>query len=474
MSRHPEANRIPHDLAAEEAVLGGILVDNKTLSLLPRLEVEDFYSPKNQALFQAMRNLEYRAEPIDLVTLEGELERMGRLEAARDAIANAVIRYTSAANTVHHAAILTAHRVSRDVAKACSAIIEDIQTGNLEGDDAVRVAMQYLMSIASRKPDPGRSVGDLIADELDSIERDVIAVSEGRQLDIGVSTGIALLDRNTGGYPVGSVSAVLGATGHGKSTLLGNGARASAAQGDLALVYSFEDPKKFWGQRGLAQESGVPTEIIVRRQDLHTAGGRSNLQRLFESRAKAAKRTEIVIPAAQWSADEVIRDVQSRRAKDAATHGRKRRCSVWVDYVQVMRLEVHRNGNREQGIAHAMDRLSWLAQGCGSSDRADECAVVAASQVKQSVIDERRAPRLNDGADSFSIAKVCKFMVGINRPSKYDDQADAKSGRIDVLKRNQGDDEVFADVELDLATHSIRERQTSNREPPPYYDWRNQ
>jgi replicative DNA helicase len=470
MSRHSQGANIPHDITAEEAVLGGILVDNQTLALLPRLEVEDFYSPKHQAVFSAMRNLEHKAEPIDLVTLEAELNRIGRWEAARDAVAAALCRYTSSENTVHYASILQHHRLSRDVAKACASVIEDVQRGDLEGDEAVRVAIQHLMAIQSRKPDPGRSVGDLIRDELESIEADVIAVSEGKQLDIGVSTGIDTLDRNTGGYPVGSVSAVLGATGHGKSTLLGNGARASAAQGDLALVYSFEDPKKFWGQRGLAQESGVPTEVIVRRRDLHLNEGRDNLRKLFQQ--KGAKRTEVIVPSAQWTVDQVIRDVQSRRARDTATLGRKRRTSVWIDYVQVIRLEIQRNGNREQGIANAMDRLSWLAQGCGSSDRRDECAVIAASQVKQKVIDEARAPRIDDGADSFAIAKVCKFMVGINRPSKYDDQADSKQGRIDVLKRNQGDDEVFADVELDLATHSIRERKPSDREPPPSYDWR--
>jgi replicative DNA helicase len=471
MSRHLQATKIPHDIAAEEAVLGGILYRNETLALMPRLEVEDFYSPKHQALFVAMRTLESKGDPIDSVTLEGELERMGRWEAARDALTAVVCRFTSAENTVHYAGILAGHRLSRDVAKACASVIEDVQAGTLEGEEAARVAIAHLMAIQSRKPDPGRTVSQLMRDELVAIEQDVIALAEGRPISVGVCTGIEKLDRNTGGYPIGSVSAILGATGHGKSTLLGNGARASARAGDLALVYSFEDPSKFWAQRALAQESGVPTETIVRRTDLETHGGQAVLRKILTG--AGSKRTEVIVPASQWSADEVVRDVMSRRARDAALHGRKRKCSVWVDYVQVMKLEVHRNGNREQGIAHAMDRLSWLAQGCGSSDRADECAVIAASQVKQSVIDEKRPPRLNDGADSFSIAKVCKFMVGINRPAKYDDTADSKQGRIDVLKRNQGDDEVFADVELDLATHSIRELKVTHREPPPY-DWRNQ
>lgn len=449
MTRHPQAPAIPHDVTAEESVLGGILLRNEALALLPRLEVQDFYSPKHQAVFVAMRNLEAAAAPIDHVTLEGELERMGRWQATGlDVIGNLLKHCPTVENTQHYASILASHRLSREVMRACLDIAEAVRGGTLEGDEAVQAAVTKLMAVKTRKADPGRTVTELIRAELSSIARDVM----NNAPESGVSTGVEVLDRNTGGYPVGSVSVVLGATGHGKSTLLGNGARAGAAAGDLALVYSFEDPHKFWAQRAIAQESGVPTEVIARRYGLHD--DKARVERVFA--ARQAKRGEVIIPSSQWSADEVIRDVQYRRARDLALTNKRRRCSVWVDYVQVIRLEMHRNGNREQGIAHAMDRLSWLAQGCGTGEPEDECAVILGSQVKQVVIDEKRPPRLNDGADSFSIAKVCKFMLGINRPSKYDPSADSTRGRIDVLKRNQGDDDVTADVVLDLATHSIR------------------
>jgi replicative DNA helicase len=251
---------------------------------------------------------------------------------------------------------------------------------------------------------------------------------------------------------VGSVSVILGATGHGKSTLIGASARAVGLQGDLALVYSFEDPLRFWMQRAIAQESGVHTEAIARRRWLHASRGQ-----LEAARGRLAARTEWVIPAANMTMADVIRDVRARRLRDQAQCGRKRRCAVYVDYVQVVRIaDMGRNGTREQGVAQVMDQASWLAQGCGSTDPADECAVIMSSQVKQSVIDEKRAPRMNDGADSFAVGKVAKFMLGINRPAKYDATQDPLRGRLDVLKRNQGDDGVSAEVELHLATHTIR------------------
>lgn len=470
MTRHPQALNVPHDIAAEASVLGGIVFRNEILTQLPRLGVEDFFSPAHQAVFIAIRNLEAKAAPLDAVTLGGELERMGRFEAIGGFGGLGVIlsNFTSSENTLHYAKILEGHRLSRDVLKAVLAVAEDIRTGQVEGEEALRLGIAHLMAVQSRKPDPGRTVGQLMRAELAAIGRDMQTIGAGGIVSHGISTGVDLLDRHTGGYPVGSVSVILGATGHGKSTLIGCGARASSADRDLALVYSLEDPAKFWGQRGLAQESGIPTEQIVRRRDgMGAVFGIAEGERLARAIPAAAKRTEVIIPASQWTADEIIRDVQMRRAKDTAEQGKRRRCSVWVDYVQVVRLLIAKNSNREQGIAHAMDRFSWLAQGCGSADSDDECAVIVGSQVKQIVIDDKRPPRINDGADSFSIAKVSKFMVGINRPAKYDDAADPTLGSIDVLKRNQGDDEVHADVELDLATHSIRARATSNREPPP-------
>src|SRR5262245_26596993 len=71
----------PHNLDAEASILGGIFLRNEVLSQLDTLEVEDFYSPKHQAVFQAMRNLEATAKPIDPVTVVAELERVGKAEA---------------------------------------------------------------------------------------------------------------------------------------------------------------------------------------------------------------------------------------------------------------------------------------------------------------------------------------------------------------------------------------------------------
>lgn len=72
---------LPHNLDAEASILGGVLVDNSTLDLLPDLETDDFYALAHKVVWSAMRNLEAAKKPIDIVTLEVEIDRQGKLDA---------------------------------------------------------------------------------------------------------------------------------------------------------------------------------------------------------------------------------------------------------------------------------------------------------------------------------------------------------------------------------------------------------
>jgi len=74
---------LPHNLSAEASVLGGVLLRRAALDApaVAALEVPDFYGPKHQAVWMAMRNLEATSQPIDPITVEVELQRLGKLDA---------------------------------------------------------------------------------------------------------------------------------------------------------------------------------------------------------------------------------------------------------------------------------------------------------------------------------------------------------------------------------------------------------
>jgi hypothetical protein len=72
---------MPHNNDAEMSILGGVLLRNEVLAQIPDVGLDAFFDMKNQVVFKAMRNLEARRIPLDVVTLQAEIERNGELEA---------------------------------------------------------------------------------------------------------------------------------------------------------------------------------------------------------------------------------------------------------------------------------------------------------------------------------------------------------------------------------------------------------
>ena len=71
----------PHDIEAEQAVIGSMFTDKEAVSSsIEVLKEEDFYREDNRLIYSAMLNLYNRAEPIDLITVKSELELMGKFE----------------------------------------------------------------------------------------------------------------------------------------------------------------------------------------------------------------------------------------------------------------------------------------------------------------------------------------------------------------------------------------------------------
>ena len=100
---------LPHNVEAEASILGGIILRNEVLSHLDTIEVEDFYDNRHKVVFQAIRNLEAAAKPIDVVTLEVEIEKAGKLDAIGGVafLGELTLRVPTVDNVVTYAEIVT-------------------------------------------------------------------------------------------------------------------------------------------------------------------------------------------------------------------------------------------------------------------------------------------------------------------------------------------------------------------------------
>ncbi|MEO7859219.1 MAG: DnaB-like helicase N-terminal domain-containing protein, partial [Nitrospirales bacterium] len=112
-----EAPRLqPHDLDAEQAILGAVLLDATALSKAQEhMSSCDFYDSRHRLVYDAMVYLSGKDEGLDLVTIGDHLERNGGLVhvGGRATLAELLTSISSASNVSHHAKIVRDHAIRR-------------------------------------------------------------------------------------------------------------------------------------------------------------------------------------------------------------------------------------------------------------------------------------------------------------------------------------------------------------------------
>src|SRR5215467_6864213 len=124
---------LPHNLDAEASILGGIILRNDVLTHIETLEVEDFYDHRHKVVFQAIRNLEAAARPIDVVTLENEIDKAGKLEAIGGIafLGELTLRVPTADNVLAYTEIVQDKHQARKLMLASGEILERGYDDNL-------------------------------------------------------------------------------------------------------------------------------------------------------------------------------------------------------------------------------------------------------------------------------------------------------------------------------------------------------
>lgn len=436
-----------HAPESEAAVLGGIFLRNDVLASLP-LEVEDFYDPRHQAVFQAMRGLEATMRPIDPVTVDAELMRLGRSEAIGGLgfLSELTLRVPVADNVRHYAAEVVRLANRRAAIRALTDRAHALQTldDETDGDDAIVNAIADLQRIDLRTPDPTVPLGESVKREMARIGRDVEERQMGRHVG-GMPTGLAELDEKVGGLPIGVTTLVLGETGHGKSTLAMKFLRAAVEMAkDEPLCFSYEDGHTSFAQRRLAQASRVPTRNIARR-----AFYGDNLRDIASGAPMAMASRERIAAFRGQGVDELCRTVKRLRARGPKLGGASVGRLVVVDYLQAIPRPFRKGLGTPDAIGEQARALEDLAA-------QEQIAVCVMSQVNDepSRRDDHR-PQGRDVAGGRDPFKGCKLCLGIYRPAEYDEQANPNAGELLVLKNNQGPLGMVP-IRLDLETHSIR------------------
>jgi replicative DNA helicase len=212
----------PQDLAAEQSVLGGMLLSKDAIAdVLERLRPGDFYRPAHQSIYDAILHLYGRGEPADAVTVAAELDRRGLLRRIGGApyLHTLISTVPTAANAGYYAGIVAEKALLRRLVEAGTRVVQYGYAG-AEGSDVAEVvdrAQSEIYEVTDRRlSEDFVPLEDLLQPTMDEID----AIASNGGLARGVPTGFAELDEVTNGLHPGQMIIVAARPGVGKALAL--------------------------------------------------------------------------------------------------------------------------------------------------------------------------------------------------------------------------------------------------------------
>ena len=356
---------IPHDVEAEEAVLGSLLIDPDALYRVASfLRPEDFYIQKNGWIYEAILALHERREPVDFVTLRNELEARGILEEVGGAayLARLIDTVPTAIHVEAYGRIVEEAAIRRRLISAASDIAQLAYQEGQEIGEVLDRAEQSLFAISQRRVTRDLvPIQEVVRPFYDRIE--YLYTHQGEPL--GVPTGFIDLDKLLGGLQKSDLIIVAARPGVGKTSLCLSIARNAARLGKHVAIFSLEMSAEQVVQRLVSAETGIDAQ-------------RLRLGQLREEEwPLLVQATGVLSELPIFIDDTPAISALQLRTKARRIHAEYGLDLIVVDYLQLMTSDV-RVENRVQEVSYISRMLKSLA-------RELDVPVLAVSQLSRAV-----------------------------------------------------------------------------------------
>ena len=210
----------PHDVAAEQCVLGGMLLSKDAISdVIEVIRPTDHYRPAHQLVHEAILDLYARGEPADPITVSNELTRRGELARIGGApyLHTLMAAVPTAANAGYYARIVRERAILRRLVEAGTRIVQFGYTGDADADDLVDRAQAEVYAVTDRRiAEDYHPLSEIMPAALEEIE----AIGAHGGGISGVPTGFADLDSLTNGLHPGQMIVVAARPAVGKALAL--------------------------------------------------------------------------------------------------------------------------------------------------------------------------------------------------------------------------------------------------------------
>ncbi|MBZ2190221.1 replicative DNA helicase [Alcanivorax sp. JB21] len=420
----PEALRLPpNSVEAEQAVLGGLMLNNDAWDQVSeRLGEQDFYRKDHRLIFRVMVQLVEQDQPRDLVTVSEALEQLGQLDTAGGiAYLSELSRNTpSAANIAAYADIVRERSILRQLIQISQKVADRaFRPEGASSNEILDQAESAIFEIAEQQnrgtgPEGIKSILKKAVDRIDELYRTKSAVT-------GLSTGFTELDRMTSGMQPADMIVVAARPSMGKTTFAMNLVEHVAIKEDKpVLVFSME----------------MPSDSLVMR--MLSSLGRINQQNVRSGRLEADDWPRISSAIQLLSERKLfIDDTGGLSPMEMRARARRvaRECGglgmIMIDYLQLM--QVPGSDNRVNEISEISRSVKGLAKELG-------VPVVVLSQLNRS-LEQRpnKRPVMSDLRESGAIEQDADVIVFLYRDEVYNKDSQEKGiAEIIIGKQRNG------------------------------------
>lgn len=253
----------PHDIEAEQAVLGSMLTDrDAVIAGIEIIKPEDFYREDNKAIYQAIYNLYGKGEPIDIITVKAELIEEGNFEkvGGLEYLALLPDKVPTTANVENYIKIIEEKSILRNLIRTSNQLIELGYAQTEEVDFIMDEAEKKIFNIMKNRNQKGYTpIKDILVDSFQQIEK----MYNQKGAISGIRSGFIDLDYKLSGLNKSDLILVAARPAMGKSAFAINIATNVAVQSNIPVViFNLEMSKEQVANRILCSEAMVDSNKI--------------------------------------------------------------------------------------------------------------------------------------------------------------------------------------------------------------------
>ena len=428
--RDPELENLrlpPQSLEAEQAVLGGLLLDNQAWDRISDLISEnDFYRADHRLIFEHILLLIDNNKPADVLTVAESIERSAKLEEAggQAYLGSLSLNTPSAANIRRYAEIVRERAIMRQLATAGAEISDAAY--NPSGRDAAQLIDEaeskvfHIAEAGARSKQGFVKIDPLLTETVERI--DMLYSRENKNDVIGLATGYVDLDRMTSGLQAGELIIIAARPSMGKTALAMNIVEHVALElKKAAAVFSME-------------MSG--SQLALR---MIGSVGRVDQHKLRSGTFEETEWPKLVDAVGKLNDSNIhIDDTAGLNAMEVRSRARRlhRQCGglslIVVDYLQLM------SGNASRREENRATEVAEISRALKSLAKELKLPVVALSQLNRSVESRQdKRPMMSDLRESGAIEQDADLILFIYRDEVYNPANEASKGKAEVIIAKQ-------------------------------------